>query len=121
MPEPAIAQVAARGLCPQCGDKTLFAGLTGFAPRCRTCGLDFQSFNVGDGAAAFLTMIIGAITMALALWVEFTFHPPFWLHFVLWIPVIAGGTIGGLRVAKAALLAAEFQRKAGEGRIKDDA
>lgn len=117
---PGIVSAAFFGLCPQCGAKTLFAGLTAFAPRCRSCGLDLASFNVGDGPAAFLTLIIGAVTVALALWVEFTFHPPFWLHFVLWIPFIGSGTIWGLRVAKAALLAAEYQRKAGEGRIKDE-
>ena len=30
-------------------------------PRCRACGLDFARFNVGDGPAAFLTLIVGAL------------------------------------------------------------
>jgi hypothetical protein len=32
---------------------------------------------------------------------------------VLWVPITTGAVILGLRTGKAALLAAEFQRKAG--------
>lgn len=116
---PAIGAAALFGLCPSCGDKSLFSGLAQFAPRCRACGLDFAGFNVGDGPAAFLTMIVGAVVVALALWVEFTFSPPFWVHVVLWVPLVAGSTLWGLRVSKAALLAAEFQRKAREATGED--
>lgn len=108
------AAAALFGLCPLCGAKTLFEGLTGFAPKCGACDLDYGRFNVGDGPAAFLTMIIGALVVALALWAEFTFSPPLWLHVVVWLPLIVLATTGGLRVSKAALLAAEFQRRARE-------
>jgi surfeit locus 1 family protein len=60
--QPGLAAAALFGLCPQCGAKGLFAGATKFAPKCGTCGLDYSRFNVGDGPAAFLTLIIGAIT-----------------------------------------------------------
>jgi uncharacterized protein (DUF983 family) len=84
------------------------------------CGLDFSSFNVGDGPAAFLTLIIGALVTALALWLELAVHPPFWVHVILWVPITTAAVIWGLRAGKAALLAAEYQRRAGEGRIKQD-
>jgi uncharacterized protein (DUF983 family) len=71
---------------------------------------------VGDGPAAFLTLIIGALVVGLAVWVEVSFAPPFWVHLVLWVPLTAGAVIWGLRAAKAALLAAEYQRDAGESR-----
>lgn len=119
MPEPHLARVALRGLCPKCANKTLFDGLAQFAPRCRVCGLDYSAFNVGDGPAAFLTLIIGALVTGLALWVEFTFLPPFWVHVLLWVPVTGALVVWGLRASKAALLAAEYQRKAGEGRPRD--
>ena len=54
---------ALRGLCPRCGDATLFAGLATFAPNCRACGLDFAAFNVGDGPAAFLIFIVGGLVV----------------------------------------------------------
>lgn len=112
--QPGIAAAALFGLCPQCGAKTLFGGLASFAPRCRACGLDYAKFNVGDGPAAFLIMVIGAAVVGLALRVEFSFDPPVWVHFVLWAPVITLATLGGLRITKAALLITEFQRNARE-------
>jgi uncharacterized protein (DUF983 family) len=119
--QPSIASAALFGSCPRCGARTLFAGsLVQFAEKCGSCRLDLQQFNVGDGPAAFLTLIIGALITGLALWVESAFHPPFWVHIVLWIPITAGAVIWGLRAGKAALLAAEFQRSAGEGRLKDE-
>jgi len=117
--QPGIIPAALFGLCPRCGARGLFGGLTKFAPRCRVCGLDFSSFNVGDGPAAFLTLIIGALVVVLAITLELTWHPPFWLHVVLWVPFTAAAVIWGLRAGKSALLASEFQRDAGEGRLKD--
>jgi uncharacterized protein (DUF983 family) len=117
--QPGIVSAALFALCPKCGAKGLFAGLVNFAPKCGNCGLDYTKFNVGDGAAAFLTMIIGALSISLAMWVEFTWEPPVWVHVVLWVPFITGGVIWGLRVAKAVLLAAEYKTKAGEGRLAE--
>jgi uncharacterized protein (DUF983 family) len=112
--QPGIASAALFGLCPKCGSRTLFGGIAQFAPKCRACGLDFASFNVGDGPAAFITLIVGALVVGLAIWVEAKFAPPMWVHVVLWVPVTAGAVLWGLRVGKAALLAAEYQKDAGE-------
>lgn len=116
---PAPAAVAMRGLCPRCGAKTLFAGFATFAPKCRACGLDFAGFNVGDGPAAFLIFIVGGIVVALAIWVELAFSPPFWVHILLWLPLTVMMTIGLLRLSKALLLALEYRHRAREGRIAD--
>jgi uncharacterized protein (DUF983 family) len=94
----------------------LFGGWVRFADRCRACGLDFDSFNVGDGAAAFLIFIVGTITVVAALVVDGAFSPSWWVHLV-WIPFAAALTIGGLRVSKAWLLAQEYKHRAREGRI----
>ena len=112
--QPGLVSAALFGLCPQCGAKTLFAGVAQFAPRCRACGLDLSTFNVGDGPAAFLTLIIGGLIVGLALWLEIAMTPPFWVHALLWIPLTFVLVVYGLRVAKAALLASEYQNKAGE-------
>jgi len=118
--QPDTASAALFGLCPRCGAKTLFEGLIRFAPRCRACGLNLDQFNVGDGPAAFLTLIVGALIAALAIWVQLAFEPPFWVHVLLWVPLTTALVLGGLRVTKAWLLGAEFRRRAGEGRLKDD-
>lgn len=117
--QPGIASAALFGLCPRCGARTVFAGLAAFAPRCRACGLDFASFNVGDGPAAFLTLIVGALIVGLALWLQVAVDPPFWVHVILWVPITALAVVGGLRAGKSALLAAEYQRKAGENPPKE--
>lgn len=112
--QPEFAQAALFGLCPKCGSRTLFEGVVQFAPRCRVCGLDLSRFNVGDGPAAFLTLIIGALIVGLALWLEVALAPPFWVHALIWIPVTTGAVLLGLRVAKAWLLIAEYRNKAAE-------
>lgn len=117
--QPAYSEAALFGLCPSCGARTLFAGTIKLAPRCRACGLDYDQFNVGDGPAAFLTLIIGALIVGLALWLQLSFDPPWWLHVVLWLPLSVGLTIGGLRVAKAALLISEYRNSAREAGTKD--
>lgn len=118
--QPGIVPAALFGLCPRCGGRTLFDGVAKFSSRCRACGLDFSIFNVGDGPAAFLTLIVGGLIVGLALWLEVSVHPPFWVHVILWVPLTAAAVIWGLRAGKAALLAAEFQRQAGEGKQKED-
>jgi len=113
---PSSLRAAIAGNCPRCGAHTLFAGWVGFSTRCKSCGLDYSSFNVGDGPAAFLIFIVGTITVVSALVVDGAFSPPWWVHLV-WIPVAAGLTIGGLRLSKAWLLAQEYKHRAREGRI----
>jgi uncharacterized protein (DUF983 family) len=114
--EPSPVASALRGNCPRCGAHTLFDGWVRFAPKCRQCGLNFDSFNVGDGPAAFLILIVGAIVVVGALVLDAAAEPPWWVH-LIWIPVTAVLTIGGLRIAKAWLLAQEYQHRAREGRI----
>lgn len=111
--QPSIGEAALFGLCPKCGAKTLFGGWTAFAPRCQACGLDFWKFNVGDGPAAFLILIVGALVVGLAIWLQLAFDPPWWLHVILWIPFTVAGVIFGLRMAKAALLHSEYHRGGG--------
>lgn len=116
MREPTPAQVALSGLCPRCAAKTLFSGFASFSPQCRACGLDFAGFNVGDGPAAFLILIVGALVTGLAVALELAAEPPWWLHVLLWLPLTAVLVIGLLRLAKGLLLALEYRHRAREGR-----
>ena len=107
---------AAKGLCPRCERGRLFAGWVSFAPRCNACELSFDEFNVGDGPAAFLILVVGTLLTAGALVVDQTLSPPWWVHLV-WLPVGLGLTLGGLRLAKAWLIAQEYRHRAAEGKI----
>ncbi|QNN65032.1 DUF983 domain-containing protein [Sphingomonas rhizophila] len=113
---PSLPAASLLGLCPQCGERTLFAGIARFAPRCRTCGLDFAAFNVGDGPALFLILIIGTLLTVGALVVDAAYSPSYWVHLV-WLPIGIGLTLAGLRIGKAALLFQEYRHRAREGRI----
>jgi uncharacterized protein (DUF983 family) len=106
------------GNCPRCGAKTLFKGPVAFAERCRACGLDYSSFNVGDGPAAFLTLIVGTVIVIGAVTLELSASPPWWVHALIWPVLTLALVIGGLRVAKSALIASEYRHQAREGRIK---
>lgn len=106
---------ALSGRCPRCKSKTLFAGWVRFADKCRACELEFSSFNVGDGPAAFLILGIGAILTVAALVVDGLYAPPWWVHLV-WAPIGLALTIFGLRWAKAILLTQEYLHRTREGR-----
>lgn len=114
---PAPFDCGMRGLCPRCGATTLFRGPVAFADRCGACALDFSAFNVGDGPAAFLTLILGGIVTILAIWLDLKVGPPWWVHALLWIPLTIGGVVGSLRIAKGMLLALEYRNAAREGKI----
>lgn len=117
--QPPIWRAALFGLCPECGAPTLFDGPVKFRDRCASCGLDYGRYNVGDGPAAFLTLIIGALLVVAAITLDFAIEPPLWVHVLLWVPLTAGAVVYGLRLAKGALLASEHQRQASEGRRSD--
>ena len=118
MSGPGAAEAALKGLCPRCGAVTLFQGPVRFRPSCRACGLDFSAFNVGDGPAAFLILIVGALITGLAIWLELAAGPPFLLHLLIWPPLTLLAVLGSLRIGKAALLALEYRNAAREGRIE---
>ncbi len=124
MPEPGfsasqILDSALKGACPRCGARTLFSGWVKFAPRCGQCELDYAAFNVGDGPAAFLTLIVGTIIVTLSIWLELSVGPPVWLHLLLWIPLTLLLVVFSLRWAKGALLALEYHNAAREGQLKE--
>lgn len=107
--------------CPRCDQAPLFAGRVRFAPHCRACGLDFAAFNVGDGPAAFLILLVGGLVTMLALMLQLAASPPFWLHILLWVPISTGLVLICLRGSKAALLILEYRHQAREGRIASHA
>ncbi len=116
---PRPLDVALKGLCPRCGAPGLFAGWLRFADTCSSCGLDFAAFNVGDGPAALLILVLGGAIVAAAIILELTMSPPFWVHILIWVPVSVVAVVAALRVSKAALLALEYRNKAREARGED--
>src|SRR6185312_17327282 len=121
---PTVTESALRGLackCPRCGKGKLYAGFLDLRPGCEACGLDYAFIDAGDGPAIFIIMLAGAVVVAAALIVEIKYQPPFWLHAVLWLPLIAVTTLLPLRSMKSLLIVLQFHHKAAEGQpIKRD-
>jgi uncharacterized protein (DUF983 family) len=107
-----------RGLCPRCGQGRLFDGYLKVAPRCANCGLDFSFADSADGPAVFIMLVVGFIVVGLALLVEFAFHPPYWLHALLWVPLTLALALGALRPVKGWLIAQQYVKDADPGRIE---
>ncbi|MDW6020916.1 DUF983 domain-containing protein [Mesorhizobium sp. BAC0120] len=106
-----------KGRCPRCGEGKLFPGFLSVGNRCVNCGLDYSFADAGDGPAVFVILIIGFVVVGLALWMEVTFNPPFWLHLVLWIPLALVLCLTALRLIKGVLITLQYRNKAAEGRL----
>jgi len=111
---PFVTGIACR--CPACGEGALFEGYLKVRARCEACGLDLRAADSGDGPAVFIIIIVGMITCFAALFTEFAYHPPVWLHLVLWLPLGTILTLALLRPFKGVLIALQFHNKASEAR-----
>ena len=112
-----------RGRCPRCGEGHLFQGFLTLRPACERCGLDYSFADAGDGPAVFVILIGGGIVVFAALITEVLYQPPYWLHALLWLPLILIVTLAPLRLLKGLLIALQYHHKAAEGRLerRDDA
>ncbi|MBN9020624.1 MAG: DUF983 domain-containing protein [Rhizobiales bacterium] len=110
-------QTGMRGRCPRCGEGRLFKGFLSLERRCSACGLDYDFSDSGDGPAVFIIMIVGFIVVGLALFVEFSFGPPFWVHILLWVPLVLILCFGLLRPLKGLMIAQQYKHRAREGEI----
>jgi len=110
---------ALKNRCPRCGQGVLFKGLLGLMPRCTVCDLDYSPYDQGDGPAPFAVFFVTAIVSLLGLWLEFSVHPPIWVHVVLWVPLILVLSLACLRLLKAWLVGEQYRNNAHEGQLSD--
>lgn len=105
--------------CPRCGRGRLFSGYLTLAPSCGSCDLDNSVFDPADGPAVFIILFAGFLVVAAALIVEVRYQPPYWLHFVMWMPLGLVLPLFLLRPFKGVLVALQYKHKAEEGRLDD--
>jgi uncharacterized protein (DUF983 family) len=108
-----------RGLCPRCGRGKMFKGYISLVPHCRSCGLDYSFADSGDGPAVFVILLAGFVILGGALYVEFTFSPPIWVHIVIWPLLSLVICLSLLRIMKGILVALQYTHKAAEGRLEE--
>lgn len=102
---------AAGGRCPRCGQSRLFQGFLSIVPRCERCGLRLSAQDSGDGAAAFIILIVGFVVVGAALVVEVRYGPPVWLHLALWLPLATLLCLGLMRPFKGALIGLQYRHR----------
>ena len=94
-------------------------GILTLRSRCEVCGLDYGFADAGDGPAVFIMFFAGAIVVGAALITEVLYQPPYWVHAVLWLPLIFVLTLGPLRPMKGMMIALQYHHKAAESRFGD--
>ncbi len=109
--EPTVLRIALNCRCPGCGEGPLYRGFLNVRERCDRCGLDLGAHDSGDGPAVLLIFLLGFLVVPAALLFESAVEPPYWLHLVIWPPVILGATIGLLRPIKALFVVQQYRHR----------
>ena len=97
----------------------MFKGFLKVNPRCEACGLDLAAADSGDGPAVFIVLIVGMIACFGALITEAAYHPPAWVHLVIWLPLTVILVLALVRPFKGVMLAMQFHHRASEVRNED--
>ena len=106
-----------KGRCPRCGEGALFKGFIDLAPRCESCGLDYDFADAGDGPAVFIMLLAGAVVVGAALMIDATYEPPLWLLAVIFLPLTVIVSLGLLRPLKGWLIFSQYRHKAEQTRF----
>ena len=100
--------------CPQCGKGEVFESYLGLAKSCSVCSADFSKADSGDGPAFFVMFLVGILVTPPVLLVQVVFDPPYWVHLIIWGPIIFGLSIWLLRPFKSLLFALQWKNYAEE-------
>jgi uncharacterized protein (DUF983 family) len=75
--------------CPACGEGRMMTGYLKVADHCPKCQEDLSHQRADDAPPYFTILLVGHIIVPAMLTVETLWHPPMWLDFVIWLPMIA--------------------------------
>lgn len=104
-------KAAIRGRCPRCGQGALFQGFLKVRSACEACGLDFSRIQTGDGPATFIMQIAGFIVGFSALFVEIRFHPPMWVHLIVWLPLVVALSLALMRPGRGLMIGLQYRNQ----------
>lgn len=106
-----VWRAIARGLCcrcPHCGEGRMFGKFLKVEDACPVCGEELHHHRADDAPPYFVIFITGHVIVSMALSVEFTYSPPYWLHLVIWLPLTLAMTLGLLQPVKGALVGLQW-------------
>jgi uncharacterized protein (DUF983 family) len=108
---PGALHTGLRGRCPACGRGRLFEGFLSVRENCEICHADLSAQDSGDGPAAFIILIVGAVVVGAALITEVVYQPPVWLHLLLWLPLTVIGVLALMRPFKGVLISLQWKHR----------
>ena len=97
-----------RGRCPAGGEGRLFRAFVKVADRCSVCGEDLHHHRADDFPAYLTIFIVGHVVVPLAMFVEIAYMPSYWLHTLLWTPLVIGLSVGLLQPIKGTIVALQW-------------
>ncbi len=100
---------------PTCQRGHLFNGLLSLAPACEICGLDYSFADPAAGPAFFAMSTVAVPALAFALWLQFKFNTPLWVHIVVTLPLTLAACVALLRPLKGWLVCSQYFYKAEDG------
>lgn len=97
------------GKCPHCGHGKLFGRFLKVVHHCDACGEEMHHQRADDFPAYLVIVVVGHVIIPIVLAVETAYAPPYWLHFLIWIPLTFFASIGLLQPTKGAIVGLQWQ------------
>lgn len=102
------------GRCPRCARGRIFSGYLKVAEQCDVCGLSFKEHDAGDAAVVPAILVLGALLVGLALYIEVALEPPLWLLALIIGPVAIGLTMLSLPRLNGITIALQHKHRSTE-------
>lgn len=96
--------------CPNCGQASLFGRFLKVVDHCAACGEEYTHHRADDFPPYLVIVVLGHLVVPLILAVEVAYAPPLWLQYLIWLPLVAVGTVALLQPTKGAVVALQWQR-----------
>jgi uncharacterized protein (DUF983 family) len=107
-----LAKAVGRGFmmkCPNCGKGNLFGRFLKVTDHCSVCGETYSHHRADDFPAYLVMVVVGHLIVPAILAVETEFAPPFWLQFLVWIPLTIISSLALLQPTKGAIVGLQWQ------------
>jgi uncharacterized protein (DUF983 family) len=99
------------GRCPACGKGALYRRYLKVADRCPACAEELHHHRADDAPPYFTILIVGHLVVGGVMMVEDFFHPSYWVHTLMWVPLTIGLSLWLLPRIKGALIGLQWALK----------
>ena len=108
---PSLSRVLQRGFmcrCPACGEGRLFRAFLKVKESCDVCGEELHHHRADDFPAYLVVALTGHVLLSMALWLEVTYHPEYWVFASVLFPIAIVMIFGLLQPVKGAVVAVQW-------------